>query len=138
MTTPGAILNYRESARLNASTRQGCHSWSAQICATVNRQEPKVIAPGTEARARLNRDKVVGAAIALADKGGLQSLSMRKLGGELGIEAMSLYNHVSSKGDLIDVMIDLPDRVSHRGRPTQPAPPGHRRRPDVKRKELHG
>ena len=62
--------------------------------------------PGNEARARLNRDKVVGAAIALADTGGIESLSMRKLGGELGVEAMSLYNHVSNKGDLTDGMID--------------------------------
>ena len=65
-----------------------------------------MINPGNEARARLNRDKVVGAAIALADTGGIESLSMRKLGGELGVEAMSLYNHVSNKGDLTDAMID--------------------------------
>ena len=65
-----------------------------------------MIDPGNEARARLNRDKVVGAAIALADSGGIESLSMRKLGGELGVEAMSLYNHVSNKGDLTDGMID--------------------------------
>ena len=65
-----------------------------------------MINPGNEARARLNRDKVVGAAIALADASGIESLSMRKLGGELGVEAMSLYNHVSNKGDLTDGMID--------------------------------
>ncbi len=65
-----------------------------------------MINPGNEARARLNRDKVVGAAIALADANGIESLSMRKLGGELGVEAMSLYNHVSNKGDLTDGMID--------------------------------
>lgn len=65
-----------------------------------------MINPGHEARARLNRDKVVGAAIALADANGIESLSMRKLGGELGVEAMSLYNHVSNKGDLTDGMID--------------------------------
>jgi len=62
--------------------------------------------PGNEARARLNRDNVVRAAIALADTGGIESVSMRKLGGELGVEAMSLYNHVSNKGDLTDGMID--------------------------------
>jgi AcrR family transcriptional regulator len=65
-----------------------------------------MINPGNEARARLNRDKVVGSAIALADASGIESLSMRKLGGELGVEAMSLYNHVSNKGDLTDAMID--------------------------------
>jgi AcrR family transcriptional regulator len=65
-----------------------------------------MIDPGYEARARLNRDKVIGAAIALADTGGIESLSMRKLGGALRVEAMSLYNHVSNKGDLTDGMID--------------------------------
>ena len=50
----------------------------------------------------MNRDKVLQAAIALADTGGIESLSMRKLGLELGIEAMSLYNHVANKGDLLD------------------------------------
>jgi AcrR family transcriptional regulator len=65
-----------------------------------------MIDPGDEATDRLNRDKVVRAAIALADKGGIESVSMRKLGGELGVEAMSLYNHVSNKGDLTDGMID--------------------------------
>ena len=58
------------------------------------------------ARARLNRDKVLQAAIALADTGGIESLSMRTLGVELGIEAMSVYNHVANKGDLLDGMID--------------------------------
>jgi AcrR family transcriptional regulator len=45
---------------------------------------------------------VLQAAIALADGGGLDTVSMRKLGQELGVEAMSLYNHVASKGDLLD------------------------------------
>ena len=63
--------------------------------------------PGNEARARLNRDKVVEAAIALADTAGIESLSMRKLGGELGVEAMSLYNHVANKTDLLDGMVDI-------------------------------
>jgi AcrR family transcriptional regulator len=62
--------------------------------------------PGNEPRTRLNRDKVVRAAIDLADTGGIESLSMRKLGGELGVEAMSLYKHVANKGDLVDGMID--------------------------------
>jgi len=60
----------------------------------------------TEPRARLNRDRVLRAAIALADTDGIASLTMRKLGVDLGIEAMSLYNHVSNKDDLLDGMID--------------------------------
>jgi AcrR family transcriptional regulator len=62
--------------------------------------------PGAEPRARLNRDRVLRTAIALADTGGIESLTMRKLGEELGVEAMSLYNHVATKSDLLDGMID--------------------------------
>jgi AcrR family transcriptional regulator len=58
-------------------------------------------------RAPLNRDQVLQAAIAFADEGGVGALSMRKLGQVLGVEAMSLYNHVASKGDLLDGMIDV-------------------------------
>jgi AcrR family transcriptional regulator len=50
---------------------------------------------------------VLQAALALADAGGIESLSMRKLGEAVGVEAMSLYNHVPSKGDLLDGLIDL-------------------------------
>jgi AcrR family transcriptional regulator len=50
---------------------------------------------------------VLRAAIALADETGLETLTMRRLGQELGVEAMSLYNHVANKGDLLDGMIDL-------------------------------
>ena len=58
-------------------------------------------------RAPLSRDRVLQAAVALADTGGISSLSMRKLGEALGVEAMSLYNHVASKSDLLDGMIDV-------------------------------
>jgi AcrR family transcriptional regulator len=50
---------------------------------------------------------VLRAAIALADERGLAELTMRKLATELGVEAMSLYNHVANKDDLLDGMIDL-------------------------------
>jgi AcrR family transcriptional regulator len=50
---------------------------------------------------------VVRAAVALADEAGLEELSMRKLGQRLGVEAMSLYNHVDNKDDLLDGMIDV-------------------------------
>lgn len=48
----------------------------------------------------------MGAAVALADAGGLDGLSMRRLGEELGVEAMSLYKHVAHKSDLLDGMVD--------------------------------
>jgi AcrR family transcriptional regulator len=50
---------------------------------------------------------VLHAAIALADQGGFESLTMRRLANELRVEAMSLYHHVASKDDLLDGMVDL-------------------------------
>jgi len=50
---------------------------------------------------------VLRTALRLADRSGIDSLSMRRLGQELGVEAMSLYNHVASKDDLLDGLIDL-------------------------------
>ena len=58
-------------------------------------------------RAGLTRERVLGAAIALADEGGLDELSMRKLAKSLGVEAMSLYNHIPNKEQLINGMVDL-------------------------------
>lgn len=63
--------------------------------------------PATQTRAPLSRERVLRAAVAFADESGIATLSMRKLGEALGVEAMSLYNHVASKSDLLDGMIDL-------------------------------
>lgn len=60
-----------------------------------------------EPRIRLTRERVLIAAIDLADKGGVEAMSMRKLGQELGVEAMSLYNHVRNKDDIVDGLIDV-------------------------------
>jgi AcrR family transcriptional regulator len=57
-------------------------------------------------RRPLTRKRVVDAAVRLADDGGLDSLTMRKLAKALGVEAMSLYNHVDNKDDLVAGMID--------------------------------
>ena len=57
-------------------------------------------------RARLNRDRVLRTAIAIADVGGIEALTMRRLGEELGVEAMSIYNHVANKDDLLHGMVD--------------------------------
>lgn len=59
------------------------------------------------ARTPLTRDRVLHAAINLADEGGISALSMRKLAQALGVEAMSLYNHVANKEDMLDGMVDL-------------------------------
>ena len=54
-------------------------------------------------RARLDRATVLDMALAQADEGGIESLSMRKLALSLGVEAMSLYNHVAHKLSLIHI-----------------------------------
>jgi AcrR family transcriptional regulator len=61
----------------------------------------------TEGRAPLSRDRVLRAALALLDRGGMESLTMRRLGQELGVEAMALYRHVANKDDIADGMVDL-------------------------------
>ncbi|CAM3970635.1 TetR/AcrR family transcriptional regulator C-terminal domain-containing protein [Nocardia ninae] len=67
---------------------------------------PKTAAHGTS-RAPLSREKVLHTAVRLADEQGLAALSMRKLAQTLGVEAMSLYNHVTNKDDLLDGIADL-------------------------------
>jgi len=57
-------------------------------------------------RLPLSRERVFEAAIRLADEGGLESLTMRKLAGDLGVEAMSLYHHVANKNDLVSNIVD--------------------------------
>ena len=64
-------------------------------------------AEGRRPRVPLTRERVLHAAVALADESGSESLSMRKLGEALGVEAMSLYHHVANKDDLLDGMIDV-------------------------------
>jgi AcrR family transcriptional regulator len=54
-----------------------------------------------ESRAPLNRERILHAALELADRAGLDAVSMRRLGQELGVEAMSLYNHVANKDDIL-------------------------------------
>ena len=63
--------------------------------------------PNSAPRAPLNRERVLTAAVSLADAGGLEALTMRGLGQELRVEAMSLYRHVANKDDLLDGMVDI-------------------------------
>ena len=62
------------------------------------------------------------AALELADEGGIESLTMRKLGQTLGFEAMSLYNYVANKDDLLDGILDL---VLDESEPPSPAGEWH-------------
>lgn len=79
----------------------------------------------TAERAALTRERVVSAALALVDADGLDKLSMRRLAARLDVEAMSLYNHVSDKSDLLTGIadaviaeIEIPDAASWRARIT--------------------
>jgi AcrR family transcriptional regulator len=68
---------------------------------------PRRSTPGPEPRVPLSRERVLRAAILLADEDGIEALTMRELGLRLGVEAMSLYNHVANKDDILDGMVDL-------------------------------
>ena len=63
--------------------------------------------PSAKPRVPLSRERVLRAALVLADRDGIESLTMRKIGQELGVEAMSLYNHVANKDDILDGIVDL-------------------------------
>jgi AcrR family transcriptional regulator len=67
-----------------------------------------VIEAGTSAERRvpLTRERVLQAAVDLADRGGIEALSMRKLGQELDVEAMALYRHVRNKDDILDGIVE--------------------------------
>jgi AcrR family transcriptional regulator len=54
----------------------------------------------------LNREQILAAAVALADREGLEVVSMRRLGRALGVQAMSLYNHVPNKDAILDGMVE--------------------------------
>ena len=62
---------------------------------------PRQTDSGAAPRTPLTKERVLHAAIVLADAGGLEALSMRRLAKELGVEAMSLYNHVANKDEIL-------------------------------------
>ena len=55
----------------------------------------------------LSRERIIHTALRLVDEGGIESLSMRRLAQELGVKAMSLYNHVANKDDLLDGIVEM-------------------------------
>lgn len=61
----------------------------------------------TSRRTPLSRDRILDAAVALADAEGIEALSMRRIGHALGVEAMSLYNHVANKEDILNGILDV-------------------------------
>lgn len=71
-----------------------------------SRKQAKETAAEPSPRAPLNRDRILRAALELADREGIDALSMRKLAQALGVEAMSLYNHVANKDEILAGMVD--------------------------------
>ena len=61
----------------------------------------------TTTRPPLTKERVLQAAVDLADREGLDALTMRRLGAELGVEAMSLYKHVANKDEILDGIVEL-------------------------------
>ena len=86
------VLNDRENNKIQALSKDEM--------AKTKDSEPT-------SKALLSRDRVLQSAIQLADQAGITSLSMRKLAEGLGVKAMSLYNHVANKDDLLDGMVDI-------------------------------
>ncbi len=62
---------------------------------------------GPPSRVPLNRERVIRGAIELADEKGMEALTMRGLAKHVGVEAMSLYNHIADKDDLLGGMVDI-------------------------------
>ncbi len=92
-----------------AATAHGRGSWSSYTVSFA--------AMTTTERQPLTRARILAAAVELVDADGLDALSMRRLGAAVGVEAMSLYNHVANKDDVLDGLLDvlvceieLPDR----------------------------
>jgi AcrR family transcriptional regulator len=68
--------------------------------AMASRAKPRTRAP-------LSRERVLSAAVQLADEGGVEAVTMRRLAQKLGVEAMSIYNHAANKEDVLDGMVDV-------------------------------
>lgn len=101
-------IRYLEAGHAGGENRDHGMSCSAlgEPC-PFGRQSRRAVRPlklrrAAQSRTPLSRERVLGAAINLADNDGIDALSMRKLGQELGVEAMSLYNHVRNKEDILD------------------------------------
>ncbi len=63
--------------------------------------------PTSGRRVPLSRDRVLRGAVALADRDGIEALTMRNLASELGVEAMSLYYHVANQEEVLDGIVDV-------------------------------
>src|SRR3954470_7479520 len=82
-----------------ASTSKGVR----RMAEGAKRHNPRT----ASSRERLSRERVLRAALAIADSGGLASLTIRSLAEELGAKPMSVYYHVSNKGEILDALVDI-------------------------------
>ena len=79
----------------------------ASVVATRAHPAAKRASAAPARRQRLDRDRILRVALRFVDEHGLQALSMRKLAAELGVEAMSLYNHIENKDDILEGIVQL-------------------------------
>ena len=86
----------------DGSARSGSGDLSRSLELLWGTREPATRGP----KAELSLERIVDAAVALADREGLGALSMRRVATELGVGTMSLYRHVPGKGELLDLMLD--------------------------------
>ena len=63
--------------------------------------------PTPTRREALSRERILRAALSIVDREGLDAISMRRVGEELGVEAMSLYNHVANKAAMLDGIFEI-------------------------------
>jgi len=70
-------------------------------------KETRGVTDQTGSRPPLSRDRILAVAMEIADERGVGAVTMREVASRLGVEAMSLYNHVANKDDILDGMVDL-------------------------------
>jgi AcrR family transcriptional regulator len=102
--TDGVVERASDRAARTTSTADRATARASRTTAMAERTA--AMAPKRR-RAPLTRDKVLRAALRLADEHGIEAVSMRRLGQALRVEAMSLYKHVTDKDDLLDGLADL-------------------------------
>lgn len=87
-------------------------------------------------RVPLTRERVLLGAVAVADAGGLEALTMRSLAAELGVKPMAVYHHVSGKAEILDGVVDLVFSWIAAPRPGEPWRGEMRRRAESAREVL--
>jgi len=90
---------------------RACYNYAVSLSSLEERNQPMDDPIRRRRRRRapvpLSRDRVIEAALRIADAEGIDAVSMRRLGQELDVEAMSLYKHVAGKEDILDRLVDL-------------------------------